>query len=44
MLLSQHHTEEEIDGMLSPEKLKLPPNEVIPLTLNSELGSNFLMK
>lgn len=44
MLLSQQHIEEEIDGMLSPEKLKLPPSEIIPLTFNSELGSNFLMK
>ena len=44
ILMSKQYLEEELIKMNSPEKVVLPPNELLPLSMNSELAKTFLLK
>ena len=44
ILMSKQYLEEELIIMNSPEKVILPPNEILPLSMNSELAKTFLLK
>ena len=44
ILLSKQNLDNELLLMNSPERSALTPNEMLPLTLNSQLANCFIMK
>ena len=44
ILISKHNLDNELLLMNSPERSALTPNEMLPLTLNSQLANCFIMK
>lgn len=44
ILMSKQNLDNELLVMNSPERSFLSPNEMLPLTLNSQLANSFIMK